>query len=372
MRYVSVLPDQVLVDFQDTADSMTVIVTGHCVIRFQHPNFDRPNKSLKEGDFFGEMTLLGEEDWATSACFDFPLHELESSELTEIQVQSFPLSYLVCLQLKAADFQDIVEDSTPAVKIALEDFHNKWKQKIHCHDPEEMYQEKMLRKWADMVSRCKKKLKDKNHEEAMQEHDKEDRQSKTWNLKSSLLLRGIPYGMHSNSARQLTTGQSKEQFSDVDRHGSTGMLDLQHSEGGDHSCFASRSTAASQKQVQTMLVRLKELPKVQAQLVLLEESHREQTVMLQRILSSIEARNIGKDKGAPVSKDASTQTVNAGTSVGSHAYPHSVLLRLYMPSQPCDISHHPTRFLRTALSRRMIALKVGYPPHRAFGKRRFR
>ena len=48
--------------------------------------FDRDSLTLKEGDFLGDMALLGKTDWSLSTCLHLVPSEADGKGLTEIQV----------------------------------------------------------------------------------------------------------------------------------------------------------------------------------------------------------------------------------------------------------------------------------------------
>ena len=71
-EYKTYVPGDVLVNFSDEADKLIIFVNGKVTVEFEHSSIHRPNMTLKDGDFIGDMALLGEQDWAASTCFHFP------------------------------------------------------------------------------------------------------------------------------------------------------------------------------------------------------------------------------------------------------------------------------------------------------------
>ena len=56
----------------DPADKLVIIVAGKVSVEFEHSTIHRNNMVLKDGDYVGDMAILGDEDWANSTCFHFP------------------------------------------------------------------------------------------------------------------------------------------------------------------------------------------------------------------------------------------------------------------------------------------------------------
>jgi hypothetical protein len=55
-----------------------------------------------EGEYIGDMALLGQDDWAKSTCFELPPDEVDTSaDVTEIKVTADRLSYVVALQVRS-------------------------------------------------------------------------------------------------------------------------------------------------------------------------------------------------------------------------------------------------------------------------------
>ena len=73
-----------------------MIVSGRVWVEFDHPTLARPKMSLREGDYIGDMAILGEQDWAKSTCFRFAPQAAEEDP-TEIQVSTFPNEYVIVL-----------------------------------------------------------------------------------------------------------------------------------------------------------------------------------------------------------------------------------------------------------------------------------
>ena len=56
----------------DPADKLVIIVAGKVSVEFEHSTIHRNSMVLKDGDYVGDMAILGDEDWANSTCFHFP------------------------------------------------------------------------------------------------------------------------------------------------------------------------------------------------------------------------------------------------------------------------------------------------------------
>ena len=83
------------------------------LLEFEHSTFQRPSMVLKEGDFIGDMALVGEMNWAKSTCFNFPPKEVdEDREFTELRVTPYQESYVVCLTLSTEKFQEVLANGS--------------------------------------------------------------------------------------------------------------------------------------------------------------------------------------------------------------------------------------------------------------------
>ena len=80
----------------------------------------RDKMMLKNGDYVGDMAILGFPDWADSTCFHFPPNQ--SDELTQIRVQACPAEHVVVLQLLEEDFGAALEESSAITQASISEF----------------------------------------------------------------------------------------------------------------------------------------------------------------------------------------------------------------------------------------------------------
>ena len=125
-EYITYSPGQVLVKFSDPADRLIIVVSGKVVVEFEHSSISRDPVNLISGQFIGDLSLLGDKDWANSTCFNFLPQDTD--ELTEIMVHT-PTEYVVTIQLTAEKFQKVYDAASVLTKGAIQDFLAKWKEK---------------------------------------------------------------------------------------------------------------------------------------------------------------------------------------------------------------------------------------------------
>jgi hypothetical protein len=137
---------------------------------FEHPTIQRPTMVLKQGDFIGDMALVGEMDWAKSTCFNFTPSEVDGEkEATEIKVSPYQDSYVVALTLSTESFQATLSSASQVTQAAVQDFLNQWKKKRELNaDPKDAYKPEQLFWWENLVRIFKKKS---CQEAAKQDHE---------------------------------------------------------------------------------------------------------------------------------------------------------------------------------------------------------
>jgi len=152
-EYKTFTPGEILVNFSDGADRLIIFVSGKVDIQFEHPSIHRQQMTLKQGEFIGDMAILGDEDWANSTCFH--LQPSDSDEPTEISVCTAPHEYVVVLELRAQDFQIVLQNSLPVTQAAVDHFIEKAKrarEAIACEtDPLKIFRMKAIRRWESFV-----------------------------------------------------------------------------------------------------------------------------------------------------------------------------------------------------------------------------
>jgi hypothetical protein len=101
------------------------------------------------------MALLGNNDWASTTCFDF---SDETDEITEIMVTARG-EYVIALELKAEVFQTLLQTS-PQAQAAVEEFLDSWRKgraKRNKFDKElTQAQIRAIRKWEQIMMPIKK------------------------------------------------------------------------------------------------------------------------------------------------------------------------------------------------------------------------
>ena len=101
------------------------------------------------------MALLGNNDWASTTCFDF---SDETDEITEIMVTARG-EYVIALELKAEVFQTLLQTS-PQAQAAVEEFLDSWRKgraKRNEFDKElTQAQKRAIRKWEQIMMPIKK------------------------------------------------------------------------------------------------------------------------------------------------------------------------------------------------------------------------
>jgi len=170
LAYKTYTPGEVLINFSDPPDELLIIVDGKVQVEFEHPSVQRHSIVLKEGDFIGDMGLVGEEDWAMTTCFNFPPAQVDAyPERTEIKVCTHSTSFVVVLELTREAFQDTLAASSVVTKGAVDEFVNKWKKTraAACEDPAGAYSMEQLLRWDHFASKFKKKAR---HDKALEEN----------------------------------------------------------------------------------------------------------------------------------------------------------------------------------------------------------
>jgi CRP-like cAMP-binding protein len=89
-EYITFTPGEVIINYSDPADRLVILVSGKVHVEFEHSEFHRRPMQMGAGQFFGDMAILGEQDWADSTCFN--LMPQNTKEHTEILV-FFSLSW---------------------------------------------------------------------------------------------------------------------------------------------------------------------------------------------------------------------------------------------------------------------------------------
>jgi hypothetical protein len=117
----------------DVPDRLIIIESGKVDVEFSHPTRDHPPMVLKDGDFFGDMVLLGETDWASSTCFgispEAPQEDAEANGAalnTEISVVSCPNEFVVVLILKAESFRRSIVKASVSLQGEMQDYLGRW------------------------------------------------------------------------------------------------------------------------------------------------------------------------------------------------------------------------------------------------------
>ena len=159
--------------------SMPILFFSHAfrlvLLEFEHSTFQRPSMVLKEGDFIGDMALVGEMNWAKSTCFNFPPKEVdEDREFTELRVTPYQESYVVCLTLSTEKFQEVLANGSQVTVVAVQEFHDKWKRtraKLSEDADEGNYAMEQIYAWEHVVAKLKDQLKKQNREDAVQQND---------------------------------------------------------------------------------------------------------------------------------------------------------------------------------------------------------
>ena len=125
-EYVTYAPGQTLVDFADKPDRLIILESGKVEVQMQHPLLDLNSMTLSEGDYLGDMIIMGETDWATSTHLHLdPAPDDKPVEPTEIRVTT-EKHFVVVLQLHAERFQRIVAKSSSPMQGELQTYLNRW------------------------------------------------------------------------------------------------------------------------------------------------------------------------------------------------------------------------------------------------------
>jgi len=121
LQYKMYMPGEVLVNFSDPADRLICFIQSIVDIDFDHAVAGRPKMlTLKGNTYIGDMTLIGDQDWANSTSFNFPVvHSLQVEEITEIMVTARG-ELVQCLELKAAEFHELLQISPQTQAAVLE------------------------------------------------------------------------------------------------------------------------------------------------------------------------------------------------------------------------------------------------------------
>jgi hypothetical protein len=67
------------------------------------------------GQFFGDMAILGEKDWAESTCFNF----LPQDTKEHTEIMATPLDYVVTIKLTAEKFQIVYDAASAITKVQI-------------------------------------------------------------------------------------------------------------------------------------------------------------------------------------------------------------------------------------------------------------
>jgi len=180
LQYETFTPGQVLLNFSDAADRLLIFVSGQVLVEFEHPTIVRPKMKLKDGDYIGDLAILGEDDWAMSTCFHLPPHEVDTvPDRTEIKVSTMSHSFVVVLQLTREAFDTTLQKAHVVTQQAVDEFLRKWHKTreniLNDDDPTQVFSMEMLRAWEDIAYRIKKK---KRRDTALEE--KENKKNKAW------------------------------------------------------------------------------------------------------------------------------------------------------------------------------------------------
>lgn len=97
-------------------------------MEFEHPDIHYDAVTLKEGDYIGDISILGKDDqvlndWASSTCFNFP--PIGTNERTEIRVTT-ENDYVVALELRAQAFQSTLTSGSLVNQDAVQTFVEDW------------------------------------------------------------------------------------------------------------------------------------------------------------------------------------------------------------------------------------------------------
>jgi hypothetical protein len=128
------------------------LVSGKVTVDFDGA-VSRDKMMLKDGDYVGDMAILGYPDWADSTCFHFPPNK--SDELTEIRVQACPAEYVVVLQLLEEDFGAALEESSAITQASISEFSELWENKRAHFEEGESRDMKAVRFWERIVLRLR-------------------------------------------------------------------------------------------------------------------------------------------------------------------------------------------------------------------------
>ena len=122
-EYKMFSPGDVLVKFNDPADRLIYFVAGRVDIEYSHTRIHRQTMAFCEGDYIGDMALLGVRDWAQSTRFSF--YEADP-EPTEIQVTAKLSTFVVVLLLTAAKWEEVLSKS-PVTQAYVTEFLDDYK-----------------------------------------------------------------------------------------------------------------------------------------------------------------------------------------------------------------------------------------------------
>ena len=120
LEYCTYAPGDEVVGFDQDADRLIIFVSGRVWVEFEH---SYAKISLKEGDYIGDMAILGERDWAKSTCLHLDAtHDDENIEIS-VKVKH---EYVVVLQLHAHLFQEAVSQTSMLLQASLQQFREHW------------------------------------------------------------------------------------------------------------------------------------------------------------------------------------------------------------------------------------------------------
>ena len=152
-EYKTFAPNEIIIEFSDPADRMIILVEGKVHCKFEHPRMSFSETDLRRGDYIGDFTLIGDDDWGSSSCFDFQANT--TGDKVEIEV-STP-TFVIVLELLADAFESVLADASYEVQEAVETYRLQWqKQKTGVRDMDG-YEHRQLIAWDVVVRKQLKK-----------------------------------------------------------------------------------------------------------------------------------------------------------------------------------------------------------------------
>eukprot|EP00802_Teleaulax_amphioxeia_P008070 Tamp_08078.p1 GENE.Tamp_08078~~Tamp_08078.p1 ORF type:complete len:198 (-),score=38.69 Tamp_08078:1570-2163(-) len=154
-------PGEEIVSFRDPADRLIIFVQGKVKVDFEHATVLRETMVLRDGEFIGDMAILGITDWAHSSCFYFNPPPAPDAENTEILVVPHLQDYVVVYTLNAAQFQKKLLESSMLTQNAVSEFASDWDRVranlAQSKDSADHYTLKAIAAWQRMTMRQTKK-----------------------------------------------------------------------------------------------------------------------------------------------------------------------------------------------------------------------